>query len=435
MRFENCKFHDAIDYKPAESTRSSYSAALPIYAERAEIIGCEFYDNKCNGAMAYTDNQNLQFGKCIVIDGCYSHDNGIYDASDHSITKTAIGIGAYLDVNDIPCKMVIDNCVAVRNANSGIAPHGINDAVITNCISSDNNEHGFVFQSNKTGSMSGCVSNDNWSRAIRVQGDWNIEPVYCKDISISACSCRGLRALQIGGGVENVTITGCTFYVDWGSAIAFDPQAYPDKNIVITNNQFVFDESQETFSVLGNIRPTDLNVYVINNYVNGKLEHISTHDLSVGYSQPFKTFGGQPDSVLFDMQSYLDQFSVAGATKVDNVVTTTSSNGTAFYTFLDITNIKQIIFFTSFTASTPNTHSQYAYPYLETRDSSGTLINTYNLNSENVTMNNQKANVGILIDVSDVLAIDSNTARIRVGLKFPYSGTSCTIDTFEFGTL
>lgn len=317
VEITGCTFTNAVDAVSKSVNSRSYSAALPLYCRKATIRDCDFHDNGCNGLILYTSLDNQDAFKDVTIDSCRAWSNGVYDTQ---LRKTGIGIGAYVQANNIPSSVRVVNCSAWGNANSGFAMHGIGYVQYVGCESFTNKEHGYVFQTNNGGVATGCIARNNSSRAFRIQGDWSSAAgSYCRNIVISDCVSQRGRAINIGGGVRNVLVKDCIFNVGNASrfAVNFDPMSYPDSDIVFDGNIINVDATEVTPSprLLEGPCPVDRNVRFINTMFNGDMYDIKGYTL-------------HQDTVPVDCELVSFKPTWPGKAYTDYTDSLTASNGT-----------------------------------------------------------------------------------------------------------
>lgn len=426
---DNCEFKNSSEHVPAAESRYSYDSALPLYAKKVYISNSSFHDNDCNGLVLYADLTNLEAFEDVQIIGCSAYNNGIYNASTHVISKDALGFGAFLDANDIDSNIIICNCIAYHNANSGFAPHGIRNVVISDCISYSNNEHGFVLQTSKTGVISNCIESGNWSRGIRIQGDWNIDPAYCENVTVTNCICNDSRGIRIGGGVKNVLISNNIFNVNEAAnyAVDFDPKNYPDSNIVFTGNAF---NGKPTLLPFGNFRACDLNMIAKNNYLNGIEQYYMGYDLQQekSLSFPFILTQFRPTDIFLKKYNMAQGAGKSGATFVDDVLTATSNTGNIFNDYYTA-DIKYLFVYVLGKILSFGTSAGTGWIRISLRASDNSELVSLSYNTEQITKITSKCNWGVLLDVDAIKKAYPTINYIRVSFCLTASGDS--IELYE----
>lgn len=273
VEIENCEFYNAIDINTGNV--DSYSAAMPIYAKHVKVIDSIFRDNECNGLMLYGENASAF--ENVYINNCIAFNNGSYNQNTSTRIKTAMGIGSYQDVNNYNSHVSIENCVCYENANSGIGFHGLNNVHIHDCKCYTNFEHGITVQSALKAVIANCISFNNSIRQIRIQGDWNISPTYCKNIIVSNCILNGNNIFGIGGGCSGIVIDNCIIVKETsGNIISLDPMGKWDNNITVKNCKITFPEDvyYQKKALLAQLTACEQDVICIDNIVNNVINPI-----------------------------------------------------------------------------------------------------------------------------------------------------------------
>lgn len=291
MEIENCEFiHAKIN---VDGNNFALNSCLYLTAKESYLLKSKIYNNDSHGCrlMSSVDNSKAYIRECEF------NYNGNYNS-----LITAVGLVCYEEsIGDNYDEVIIENCIAHDNANSGIAPHSAYNCTINNCYSYDNLEHGFVLMHGNNGKITNCVAKNNSAYGYRVQTQYN-DFILSNNVSI------GKGGLFISEEVSGGIITNNTFIGDpdntsFGIVISSDDLASSEviEKLIIKNNEFNGSNITKLTAIYSYIGLSETNL-IKDNLVNG--ETIDYYSVSGNkynsYLTPILKFSNNYDNLNTD---------------------------------------------------------------------------------------------------------------------------------------